>query len=114
MRRDDQRAADAPVGTASPPGCKNVEFCVLLSKHGLSVADRQFGQNANIDAHDAIWNIDVIWLSGLGFARIGSETYPFRSRQTVRWPKDTIHCLWTEATEMETLIIERHGAQHEA
>jgi len=92
------------------PGCENVLFRVLLGTDGLFVANLRFAAHATIDEHSAPWDVDVICLSGSGFTSVGAETYALHEGQTARWPKDRAHRLWTESTEMETLMIERHGA----
>lgn len=92
------------------PGCENVEFRVLLVKDDLAVANLRFRRNATIDKHDAPFNIDVICIAGSGFVLIGEDTFGIKEGDTVRWPKDKQHCLWTEDTEMETIMIERHGS----
>ena len=90
-------------------GCVNVEVRVLLSKEGLSVANLRFSQDSTIDPRDAAWDIDVVCLSGSGFTRIDSDVFEISAGQTIRWPASKIHCLWTDNTEMETLMVERHG-----
>lgn len=88
-------------------GCVNIEARVLLAKDGLSVANLRFGQNASIDPHPADWEIDVICISGSGFTQIEDHRYEISAGDTIRWPAGKIHCLWTEDTEMETLMVER-------
>ena len=90
-------------------GCEGIEFRVFLAKEGLGIANLRFSENATIDKHSAAFDIDVICLSGSGFVSVGDEVFTFEAGQTIRWPKDIDHCLWTEQTTMETLMIERRG-----
>ena len=90
------------------PGCVNVEFRVLLGSEGIFVANLRFAEGATIDKHSASHEIDVICISGSGFTSIGEETFPIASGQTIRWPGNLDHCLWTDQTTMETIMIERH------
>ena len=90
------------------PGCENVSFRVLLAKDGLAIANLRFAANATIDRHDAPFDIDVICIAGSGLTSIGDEVQSIAAGQTIRWPKHTDHCLWTDGSEMETLMIERH------
>lgn len=90
-------------------GCKNILARVLLAKEGLTVANLRFGINATIDPHPASWDIDVVCISGSGYTSIEDETFEISAGQSIRWPAGKVHCLWTEETEMETLMMERHG-----
>lgn len=90
-------------------GCANVEARVLLAKDGLAVANLRFGRDATIDRHDAPFDIDVICVAGSGFASIDDDEFPIKAGQTVRWPRNRGHCLWTTDDTMETIMIERHG-----
>ena len=97
-----------PEWSAVPrPGCINVEFRVLFSSEGIHIANLRFSEHATIDEHDAPIDIDVICISGAGFTSIGEETYAIEAGQTVRWPKNIDHRLWTENSRMETLMVER-------
>lgn len=88
-------------------GCKNVEGKVLLIKDGLTVANLRFNQNATIDKHSASFDIDVICVSGSGFTLIGNKEFTISAGETMRWPKNIEHCLWTKDSTMETIMIER-------
>lgn len=90
-------------------GCSGVEFRVFLAKEGLGIANLRFGENATIDKHSATFEIDVICLDGSGFVSVGDEVFAFEAGQTIRWPKDIDHCLWTKQTTMETVMVERRG-----
>lgn len=89
-------------------GCRNVEFRVLLFKDGIVIANLRFGRNATIDRHDAPFDIDVICMSGSGFASVDDEAFALVAGQTIRWPRNRDHCLWTADDTMETIMVERH------
>ena len=89
------------------PGCKNVEFRVLLNRDGISVANLRFGRVAEIDEHDAPYDIDAICIAGAGFVSIEGHTSEFVAGQSVKWPKHMNHKLWTTTSSMETIMIER-------
>ena len=89
------------------PGCRNVEFRVLLSHNGLAVANLRFSADAEIDEHDAPYDIEAICLAGTGFVSVDGHTSEFSAGQSAHWPKNTNHKLWTTASTMETLMIER-------
>lgn len=94
-------------GTLPREGCVGVEFRVFLAKDGLGIANLRFAEGATIDKHSAVFDIDVVCLSGSGFVSVGDEVFAFEAGQTIRWPKDIDHCLWTEKSTMETLMVER-------
>jgi hypothetical protein len=39
---------------------------------------------------------------------VGGEVAPLRCGQSIRWPAGVSHRLWTEQTQMETLMVEHH------
>lgn len=88
-------------------GCVGIEYRVLLASDGIVIANLRFAEDATIDEHSAVIEIDVICIAGKGFTSVGNETFAIEAGQTIRWSKDIDHCLWTEKTTMETLMIER-------
>ena len=90
------------------PGCENVEFRVLLGKDKLSVANLRFAESATIDKHSAPFEIDVLCMAGSGFTSLDDDVAPISAGESIRWPAGKQHCLWTETTTMETIMIERH------
>lgn len=92
-------------------GCDNVEARVLLVRDGLAIANLRFGESATIDRHDASFDIDVLCIAGSGFTSVGDETFPIAQGETIRWPRNQEHCLWTIDETMETIMVERHGMQ---
>jgi quercetin dioxygenase-like cupin family protein len=91
-------------------GAYGVEFRVLLRTEGLFLANLRFGRAAAIDRHSAPHEIDVICVSGSGFTSVGDDEHGFHAGQTIRWPANVDHCLWTTDDSMETIMVERYGA----
>lgn len=90
-------------------GCVGVWVRVLLHRDGVAVANLKFDQRATIDEHHAPIEIDVMCVAGRGFVSVGDEQRPISAGQTVRWPKNVMHRLWTDDSEMETIMLERLG-----
>ncbi|HEX7070663.1 MAG TPA: hypothetical protein VF190_07645 [Rhodothermales bacterium] len=88
-------------------GVRGVEARVLLRGDGILIANLRFGRSATIDRHSAPHEIDVVCVAGSGFTSVGGDTYPIHAGQTVRWPADVDHCLWTDEDSMETIMVER-------
>jgi len=91
------------------PGTVGVTGRVMLNRAGIAVAHLRFSPDATIDEHSAPIEIDVICIGGEGFVSVGNETSRFRAGERVVWPAGVNHRLWTQGTNMETLMIERHG-----
>ena len=107
MIQDQPRPNWAPIPRA---GCKNVEHRVLLNRENIVIAHLKFNENATIDEHSAPIDIDVICLSGSGYVSIGEDRFSFKSGQTIGWPKNVVHRLWTKNNPMETIMVERHAS----
>jgi quercetin dioxygenase-like cupin family protein len=90
-------------------GVRGVEFRVLLSRDGILVANLRFASDATIDRHSAPHDIDVICIAGAGYTSVGDDVSVIEAGQTVRWPRDVDHCLWTDGRYMETIMVERYG-----
>jgi len=80
---------------------------VLVRAEGSFVAELRFSEHATIHEHPGINDTIVTCLQGEGFTSVGDETVPLREEQQVRWPKGVPHRLWTEASTMTTLMVER-------
>jgi quercetin dioxygenase-like cupin family protein len=90
-------------------GVVGVTGRVMLNRAGVAIANLRFAANATIDEHAAPFEIDVICVAGEGFVSVGNGSSPFRMGDRVVWPAGVNHRLWTEGTEMETLMVERHS-----
>jgi quercetin dioxygenase-like cupin family protein len=80
---------------------------VLVRAEGWFVAELRFAEHATINEHPGVNDAIVTCLQGEGFTSVGSETVPIQEEQQVTWPKDVPHRLWTEASTMTTLMVER-------
>jgi quercetin dioxygenase-like cupin family protein len=87
-------------------GCHNVEGKVLLRLPHLSLALLRFGAGGTIHEHPADHAIDVICLEGRGITSVGGVAAELLASQQVRWPAGVAHRLWTEDSEMITLMVE--------
>jgi quercetin dioxygenase-like cupin family protein len=90
-------------------GAVGIEGKVLLRGSTVSIAMLRFVENAGFPGHSAPFDVDVVCLEGAGFVLVGEETFPLSAGQSVRWPADAMHRLWTESTGMTTLMVE-HGS----
>ena len=101
------RSVPRPVWEPLPrKDCKGVEGRVHLVLPHLVLANLRFEAHASIDEHTAPIEIDVICIAGAGWISIEDEAWPFEQGQTLRWPANKLHRLWTEESSMETLMIE--------
>jgi len=92
-------------------GCYHVEGKVLLRLPHLSLALLRFAPGGTIHEHPADIDIDVICLEGHGRTSVGGVAAELHSSEHVRWPAGLAHRLWTEDSQMITLMVEhRPGA----
>jgi quercetin dioxygenase-like cupin family protein len=92
------------------PGVVGVAMRLLDYTEGVQlIAQLRFDPNATIDEHDAPYPIDVYCLEGSGFTSIDGVAEPISAGQSVHWPADTMHCVWTEGSRMLTLMHEHIG-----
>ena len=98
-----------PEWTPHPhPGCHGVEFRVLLRLDHLVIAMLRIRPHGAIHEHSATHDADVICLEGRGMTGVGNEQAPIRAGERIRWPAHVLHRLWTEDSEMITLMIEHY------
>jgi len=88
------------------PGCRGVEFKVVLQQPELVLAMLRFAPHSTIDEHPAPYPVDVICLDGEGIFSVDGEAAPLRTGESVQWPPTRPHCMWTESSEMMTLMVE--------
>lgn len=100
-------AVKQPIWTPlADEGCINVAYKSLLKRGHLALAMLRFSQNATIHEHPADIDIDVICLEGHGFTSVGGEQSALHAGQRVHWPAGQPHRLWTQDSEMVTLMVE--------
>lgn len=87
-------------------GAVGIQFKVLLPAPPPLIAMLRFSPHAGFPAHTAPFDIDVVCLDGAGLVLVGEESYPFRAGESIRWPANVMHQLWTEPEEMTTLMVE--------
>ena len=80
----------------------------MLKRAGIAIANLRFSSNATIDEHSAPIDIDVICIAGEGFVSVGEESSPIHAGERVIWPAGVNHRLWTQGTQMETVMVERN------
>ena len=89
------------------PDARGVESKALVREDDLFIAMLRFGENATIHEHPGANDTIVVCIEGEGFTSVGDEISPLQTNERVRWPRDVPHRLWTEASTMTTLMIER-------
>jgi quercetin dioxygenase-like cupin family protein len=80
---------------------------VLAREPDLSIAMLRFEPHATIHEHPGRSDTIVICLDGEGWTSVAGVTAHLHAGELVRWPKEVSHRLWTEGTEMTTLMLER-------
>jgi quercetin dioxygenase-like cupin family protein len=80
---------------------------VLVREEDFFVAMLRFGHDATIHEHPGPNDTTVVCLEGEGWTSVADERAPIRAGQFVRWPRGVRHRLWTEGSEMTTLMVER-------
>jgi quercetin dioxygenase-like cupin family protein len=99
------KAAWEPLPQAGSVG---VEHVVLMRQPQVIVL-LKFSQHAAITEHHAPLAVDVICMEGSGMTSVNGEEVPIHAGETVHWPANINHRLWTEDTEMVTLMVEQYG-----
>ena len=79
---------------------------MLLEEEHLLLAMLRFRPGGTIHEHPAPVDADVICLEGRGMTSVGGEPATLQAGQRVRWPANAPHRLWTEDSEMITLMVE--------
>jgi mannose-6-phosphate isomerase-like protein (cupin superfamily) len=89
------------------PNSVGVTGRVLVREHDFFVAELRFAEHSTVHEHPGEQDTIVVCIAGEGYTSVGAEIVPLREDQQVRWPKGVPHRLWTEASTMATLMIER-------
>ena len=91
-------------------GCVGVEGKVLVREADFFIAILRFSTHATVHEHPGENDTLVVCLAGEGLTSVGGETARLRQSERAFWPAGVPHRLWTEATTMTTLMVERPGA----
>ena len=78
-----------------------------MHEDDLFVAILRFSEHATIHEHPGPNDTVVVCLEGQASRPLEAKTAPLRAGEQARWPRDVPHRLWTEASTMQTLMIER-------
>jgi len=91
-------------------GCRHVEVKMLMKLDHLGLSMLRFDADGTIHEHSAEIEIDVICLEGEGMVSVGNEQSPIRAGQRIRWRPGIPHRLWTDHSQMVTLMVEHYRA----
>jgi quercetin dioxygenase-like cupin family protein len=80
---------------------------VLVREDDFFVAELRFAEHATIHEHPGDRDTVVVCLAGKGFTSVGGEVAALGEGQQVLWPRGVLHRLWTEDSEMTTLMVEQ-------
>jgi quercetin dioxygenase-like cupin family protein len=82
---------------------------VLVREWGFFIAMLRFERNATIQEHPGANDAVVMCIDGQGSTSVADAKSQLRVGELVRWPKEVSHRLWTESTQMTTLMFERES-----
>jgi len=80
---------------------------VLVRGDDFFIAMLCFEPDGTVHEHPGPNDTYVICIDGEGWTSIAGERAQIHAGELVRWPRDVTHRLWTEGTEMTTLMYER-------
>jgi quercetin dioxygenase-like cupin family protein len=80
---------------------------VLVRNDDFSLAMLRFEPLGTVHEHAGERDTVVVCIEGGGWTSVAGQQAQIRAGETVRWPKGIPHRLWTEGTEMRTLMLER-------
>ena len=80
---------------------------MLVREWGFFIALLRFESGGTIHEHPGLNDTIVICIDGEGWTSVAEERTQILAGELVRWPRDVPHRLWTEGTEMTTLMFER-------
>ena len=88
-------------------GCVGVDGKVLVDEPDFFLALLRFRPDGTIHEHPGPNDTIVMCIDGDGWTSVAGERVQLHAGELVRRPRDTPHRLWTEGTEMTTLMYER-------
>jgi quercetin dioxygenase-like cupin family protein len=81
---------------------------VLVRGDDFFIAMLRFEPDGTVHEHPGPTDTYVMCIEGEGWTSVAGECAQIRAGELVRWPKDVPHRLWTERTQMTTLMYERN------
>ncbi len=87
-------------------GCVGIEARVCLIDRRSVTAMLRLGKNSRTDIHPAPYDIHVLCIDGSGFATSAGEVVEQHSGESVLWPKNEDHNIYTESSEMTAIMLE--------
>lgn len=82
---------------------------MLVRGEDFFIAMLRFEPGGTVHEHPGPNDTHVMCIDGQGWTSVAGERAQIRAGELVRWPKDVPHRLWTEGTQMTTLMYERTG-----
>jgi quercetin dioxygenase-like cupin family protein len=80
---------------------------VLVREAGFFIAMLRFEPGGTMHEHPGASDTLVMCIDGEGWTSLAGERVQIRAGELVRWPKNVPHRLWTDGTEMTTLMYEQ-------
>ena len=80
---------------------------MLVREWGFFISMLRFEPNGTIHEHRGVNDTVVMCIDGEGWASVADAKAQIRAGELVRWPKEVPHRLWTDSTQMTTLMFER-------
>lgn len=80
---------------------------MLVRGEDFFIAMLRFEPGGTIHEHPGVNDTHVMCIDGEGWTSVAGERAQIQAGELVRWPKDVPHRLWTEETQMTTLMYER-------
>jgi quercetin dioxygenase-like cupin family protein len=81
---------------------------VLVRGDDFFIAMLRFEPDGTVHEHPGPTDTYVMCIEGEGWTSVAGERAQIHAGELVRWPKDVPHRLWTERTQMTTLMYERN------
>lgn len=80
---------------------------MLVDDPDFFIAMLRFEPDGTIHEHPGPNDTIVMCVEGNGWTSVAGERTELRAGELVRWPRDTPHRLWTEGSQMTTVMYER-------
>lgn len=80
---------------------------MLVDDPDFFIAMLRFEPDGTIHEHPGPNDTIVMCVEGNGWTSVAGERTELQAGELVRWPRDTPHRLWTEGSQMTTVMYER-------